>query len=484
MGDFTTSLRTWLCAAERLPREERRQLLFGLALYTLFLLWIYFNYSFSYAITFTGAQTTGSWESYYAAQLFDSMALIGCVVCWKYVERHLFTTAYFLVTVFLCSTGTLLSCLAAPGIGDFALALVGDGALKGVGSALLTLLVGAAFARRHDERDPMLITAALFLTIVITLGFFALPQEIALFAVLLAPLAIVALVGALQGNDAVERRRSRVSGREIALFVAKMFVMICIFNSVNNISKGIYRFSNATADLGAIAVTAGLVLAVLVISGLTYGRFNVVSLYRTVFLFTLICFLASPIVGERPADANAMVAVTASLFRTFLFICELLFCARTGLPPILVFGIGEVVKRIPNFLTLALVPEFSIDTLLLSETLYITFFLAPAVLLVLVYVLVCTESDLIFLEERDEAPDALELLQAHRLEVARRHGLTERETEVFLLLAVGKSRPRIAEELFLAPSTVNVYSKKIYKKLSVHTRQELIEMANPNHHGV
>lgn len=54
-------------------------------------------------------------------------------------------------------------------------------------------------------------------------------------------------------------------------------------------------------------------------------------------------------------------------------------------------------------------------------------------------------------------------------------GLTQRETEVALLLAEGRSSTYIAGELYLSDNTVRSYVKNIYQKLDVHSKQDLID---------
>lgn len=61
--------------------------------------------------------------------------------------------------------------------------------------------------------------------------------------------------------------------------------------------------------------------------------------------------------------------------------------------------------------------------------------------------------------------------------VAERFGLSSRETEVFKLLAHGRSTPRIAETLCVSQSTVKTHSYRIFRKLDVHSQQEVIDLA-------
>ena len=59
--------------------------------------------------------------------------------------------------------------------------------------------------------------------------------------------------------------------------------------------------------------------------------------------------------------------------------------------------------------------------------------------------------------------------------VATERGVTQRESEVLLLLAEGKTRRAICEELTVSPDTVKTHVRAIYRKLSVHSQQELID---------
>lgn len=62
--------------------------------------------------------------------------------------------------------------------------------------------------------------------------------------------------------------------------------------------------------------------------------------------------------------------------------------------------------------------------------------------------------------------------------IAERHGLSEREIDVFRLLAEGNSSPRIQEALCISAGTVNFHKRNIYQKLGVHSKQELIDLTH------
>ena len=81
-------------------------------------------------------------------------------------------------------------------------------------------------------------------------------------------------------------------------------------------------------------------------------------------------------------------------------------------------------------------------------------------------------------QQHDPAPAANEeeSLEATCRMLAEKHGLTGRETEILGHLAQGRTNTRIAEDLFISPSTVRGHIRHIYTKLDVHDRQELIDL--------
>ena len=59
--------------------------------------------------------------------------------------------------------------------------------------------------------------------------------------------------------------------------------------------------------------------------------------------------------------------------------------------------------------------------------------------------------------------------------VARRYRLTEREQDVLVLLARGRNMSFIADRLCVTKDTVKTHCRSLYRKLGVHSQQELID---------
>ena len=76
----------------------------------------------------------------------------------------------------------------------------------------------------------------------------------------------------------------------------------------------------------------------------------------------------------------------------------------------------------------------------------------------------------------DQRSESLERrLALCHAEIAKSHSLSARETDVFMLLAQGRSRPYICEALYLSDGTVKTHISHIYRKFDVHGRQELLD---------
>ena len=60
--------------------------------------------------------------------------------------------------------------------------------------------------------------------------------------------------------------------------------------------------------------------------------------------------------------------------------------------------------------------------------------------------------------------------------VAQAHDLSNRQTEILMLLAKGRDVPFIASSLSLAESTVKGYKKALYSALGIHSKKELLDL--------
>ena len=53
--------------------------------------------------------------------------------------------------------------------------------------------------------------------------------------------------------------------------------------------------------------------------------------------------------------------------------------------------------------------------------------------------------------------------------------LSERQAEVLVLIAQGRSIEHVSQQLFISTSTVQTHVRNIYRKTGVHSRTELVD---------
>lgn len=75
-------------------------------------------------------------------------------------------------------------------------------------------------------------------------------------------------------------------------------------------------------------------------------------------------------------------------------------------------------------------------------------------------------------------PDVRDLLGQKADELGARFGLTPRETQVLALVLTGKDSPAIAAALGLTDNTVRTHRKNLYRKLGIHSKQELVRLVD------
>lgn len=80
---------------------------------------------------------------------------------------------------------------------------------------------------------------------------------------------------------------------------------------------------------------------------------------------------------------------------------------------------------------------------------------------------------------KDEAAPGTEMRKAivreSAQEMQKQFMLSDRETEVLTLYAMGLTQAKIAEELCIAPGTAHTHVKRIYSKTDLHSRQALLD---------
>lgn len=168
----------------------------------------------------------------------------------------------------------------------------------------------------------------------------------------------------------------------------------------------------------------------------------------------------------------------ASRVATFLFL--LLFAYRMGFSAVRCFALGFLVPMYaPKCFVYALGYALP-DASMFSGNQVLLFTLAMALTLCLVVVLFLNFDGGLVRQMAGGAGEA-PLVDEHAVSCARigeEWGLTDRECEILDLLSQGYSGAKVCEELGISRGTLNTHSTALYRKLDIHSKQELIDLVH------
>jgi DNA-binding CsgD family transcriptional regulator len=399
-----------------------------------------------------------------------------------------------------------------------AIPLIVAGNILGASSAAFLFLIWGEAFRRQETPSIVMNTILSMIVALLTYGLITvvLPNELTSAALCILPLFDIAgLFFVMHGGGAFfhkqefivndEGQRMPIFGiREIPTFrrlkVRRGMLLIRLaipgflfglaFGPLTSQTFSLILDSTETAgDLmltitAACAVALALVLVLLNISRdadyLMFYRFIIPVLAITIFF---ISFQS----GGFSLSLFTFVAYICFSFMMWAEFSEL--SRRYRISPILIFGFGRGAVMLSQFLSIVVLEIVHIDWLFSADVNALSTFLILSMLLGY------------FLLPRDKAIREMSILDYEnpagataanksseelrkgrfiaRCEyVANLHLLSSRETDVLYLLAKGRNAAYIAKNLFISEGTVHTHTWRIYRKMNVHTQQELMDLVD------
>lgn len=263
---------------------------------------------------------------------------------------------------------------------------------------------------------------------------------------------------------------------------------IVLLMAIYAFAYGLKESSMYQSTFGPHSAFGTLAVAAIVFVGVIArgGKFDFGVIYRIALPLMVAAFLIIPnvgAVGQAVSDFCTSASYTAFSILVMLIMANL--CYRYGMSAVWLFGIERGVR--------ALFTLFGRQTeqLLGAPVLGISGSGALVSGMVIILVVAATmilfsEKELSsrwgvsFLGEGGAVPDRAIVKKqelANRCqELARTYGLSPREEEVLLLLAQHKTVGSIERELFIANGTAKTHIRHIYRKLDIHSRDELVDL--------
>lgn len=370
--------------------------------------------------------------------------------------------------------GTVVLVFSLNYVDSFALVLCST-VLLGVGNSVLYLSWG-----RHlvgvgaDRLAGHVAISCLFAGVVYALLQF-LPAEVALGIIVACPIAsAVSLVLSAGAPSSVEASAQPLDWRTGFTRILLSCLVAAVFLGIMRalpVYSAIISHDRVMVGGAAIAVFV-IVLIVLVLAG---WRAPVVSLYRMCSILLIVGY-ATVFLNVEPIPLLSLGLIMGGsvLFEGLMLLLFPFITVHTKTRTIYLFGWTAVALHVGSLLGLvvgdvltSLVTEYEV---LLSIVALLT--------LVILFFFIFKEMDVIgFTGHSSEGATAVscgrDLLVS---EIAQRFRLSPRETEVFALLANGRSLPYIEEKLVVSHSTAKTHVRHIYEKTGVSSRQELHDL--------
>ncbi|MDO4442816.1 MAG: helix-turn-helix transcriptional regulator [Slackia sp.] len=230
--------------------------------------------------------------------------------------------------------------------------------------------------------------------------------------------------------------------------------------------------------------------------------------WRLVLMLMMAALLLYSDIPAAYADSLLAFVRTAQTFLVVFLVLALADIARHSVfHPAIVFSTGWICYAVPHALG-SLLPWAAP---LQSAHLPVAFSLAALLLIFVTFFLLDEESvgnrvlfselndadgedETLRLERMQNDIEALERTQEREKEhgehaggdliefkcslLSKRHALTPRESEVLVLLAHGRSKAYIADTFIISENTVRGHVKRLYAKLDVHSKQELLDLVD------
>lgn len=345
--------------------------------------------------------------------------------------------------------------------------------LGGVGTAVIILLWSELYGCLNPVRIALYYALSQLVgaAIIWTLRGFAMPW-LAFYACLL-PIASFAMVfGAfkrLPGERLPEPTGARFS------FPWKPAALVCVYAFAFGLQEAnTYAFCGPHSGPGMVLAALTVVVGIALLSRIVeFG--TIYSLWLPCMMMAALLISLVGVLG--PFLTSFFVGLSYGAAELFVMTMVGSICYRYGANALWLFGIERAVRMLAMFL------GRSLEGLAAGLPVAAIVVLAAAVgtLLIISEKRLTSDWGVVLYEEGE---DLLEAARRNALgrrcaELGRAHGLTEREEEVLLLLAQHKTAGDIERELCVAYGTAKAHIRHVYRKLDIHSREELFDLVAP-----
>lgn len=387
-----------------------------------------------------------------------------------------------LVLVAVCLAASLanVAVLLGPSAGFWFIALpVVRSAAFALALLLLTFAWGEYFTSDPDA-DPLALLAVSFaLSFVIPL-IGALPAPGQYIIPVVAPLCSGIAWYACAHAAPRPAVRGHASWRKLPMNTVGLLVVFLLLGSL---VRGVFYSSELFTSFAPVVpwlrgISLAFAAMIIAVAVLTRRRDRVFGMILTALaaLFFAGLFWVAALNSVWSHIGVAAIISGRTYFGFFLFATLVIECLRRGIPVVPAFGVFAATEAVSGVLTYAGMPLAASYFGISSDEHIAAYSLFVALMLIVCCFVVFTRGPSEAAESGEHALPVPHDTPAVRQRLADEYGLTQREVEVLLLLAHGHNYKKIGQILYISPNTVLSHTKRIYKKLGVHKKQQIIDL--------
>lgn len=400
-----------------------------------------------------------------------------------HIKKVLIARPLMLLYALLLASGSLIPYIAdvQENLGWLLL----EGAFIGFSCSLLLVAWGRAFGEAPTKVSipEVFISSLLGALFGLAVSFIPLPRTDLVFRILPFASALALMVDTQPGfGFASADNLDNDSKQTAALLSLKILTGTALFGMAAglmetfNTDPGMQAMpSYAVAFLLFIAFVLG-VLWLLMSDGFGRGA-SLNRAYRIAVFILLTGFVLVP----APFFSNSSVSGEAIVLSGYLSLSAVLIslflvlASITGISTVSSFSRGFAALFGGELLGVA--AANGLNSTQIDLTTPYTVVVLAAVLVLFSYIFLFTERDFDNLSEIVTDKDSFE---SRCEDIVERYGLSSREAEILPFALKGRTSERISRELFISKSTVDTHLRRIYGKVGVHNRQELIDIGENN----
>lgn len=416
--------------------------------------------------------------------LFSGIALILLGIIFLHDRKPLLVQAFDWVNAAMMIATAIAFGLWAYGYVD-ATTLIPAVVLTGCSQAWLIIRWSAHYGNMETKKVLGVLLTGIIIVSASKILLERIPSTFAVGLFILLSLTCPLLLHTLEAKPRVPHpAAAEMSFKGLTLYwrtAVAVLIFFAIWSSLNiflntRIGHLIIGATSSTA-LTLLSQISVIVLALIIFWWvfIKHRRISWIFCWQLTFSFLALALLIMQVWGiTQTVQVFISIAVALALVFVGLVLSHIAYHSAYRAPVLFAFGYAAI------FLTIWATRGFG----LLSKSSYVNDSFVVVLLFIIVIVFAfCLPSrslDLQYLS--DDINNAYSRSTDQNLfdnrikKLATHYGLSKREQEILEHLSKGRSKPYIAETLYISESTVKTYTSRIYQKLEIHNRQKLIDL--------